>query len=394
MARIRSVKPEYWTSEQVMNMSRDARLLFIGLWNFCDDNGIHPASALSLKAEVLPGDTLTADQVMVFIDEMIEQGLVEEYDVDGRAFWRVTGWRRHQRIDQPTFRHPTGDTRGDTSDTGDTGDTKGGRVTGVTYKRLGGKQRQIVLRKLRERDGDACHLCGDPSNLSILSLAPNGDENASDINSLRLICATCKRAQKRGDARKIAGDTHGDTRSLVGDSATESSRVESSGEERKGEIKTKPISSSHTSTTAGDTASPGSGDETPRRRFAGEIERDAQIAALLCQRGIKAMAQNLIVRSWAADSRVSDEVLIAAIEKAGKSKQGEEIPVKYLEKTVATILLEQAAPPISGKPLHVVQPIPIRKPQGTDPKGPDESYEDWQARVEAAERAMRKAQNP
>jgi hypothetical protein len=49
MARIRTVKPEFWTSEQVMNCSRDARLLFIGMWNFCDDGGNHPASAKTLK---------------------------------------------------------------------------------------------------------------------------------------------------------------------------------------------------------------------------------------------------------------------------------------------------------------------------------------------------------
>lgn len=223
MARIRSVKPEFWTSEQVMHMSRDARLLFIGLWNFCDDNGIHPATALTLKAQVLPGDPLTADQVMSFIDEMIEQGLVEEYEADGRAFWRVTGWSRHQRIESPTFRHPTGDT-------GDTGDTKGDGVTRVTYKRLGGKQRQIVLRKLRERDGDTCHLCPNTAGLTILSLAPNGEESANDINNLRLICSACKRAGKHGDARRNRGDLDGDSRVTGSVSTTEGIGEESIGE--------------------------------------------------------------------------------------------------------------------------------------------------------------------
>ena len=42
MARIRTIKPEFWTSEQVVDCSPTARLLFIGLWNFCDDGGVHP----------------------------------------------------------------------------------------------------------------------------------------------------------------------------------------------------------------------------------------------------------------------------------------------------------------------------------------------------------------
>jgi hypothetical protein len=87
MARIRTVKPEFWTSEQVMNCSRDARLLFIGMWNFCDDGGNHPASAKTLKAEVFPGDDkLETATVMTWVDELIEQDLVSEYEVDSKEF--------------------------------------------------------------------------------------------------------------------------------------------------------------------------------------------------------------------------------------------------------------------------------------------------------------------
>ena len=240
MARIRSVKPEFWTSEQTMSMSRDARLLFVGMWTFCDDNGIHPASALSLKAEVLPGDVLTADEVMTFVDEMIEQGLVEEYEVDGRLFWRVTGWHRHQRIDQPTFRHPKGDALGDAPSPSDTGDASGDRVTKIQGKRLGGKQRQIVLRKLRERDGDACHLCGSSSCLSIQSVAAGGEESANNVNDLRLICSVCKRSKKQPSAMVTHSDTSCDATVTCSDSATEWSGVESIGGDNKPKASPKP----------------------------------------------------------------------------------------------------------------------------------------------------------
>ena len=377
MARIRSVKPEYWTSEQVMNMTRDARLLFIGLWTFCDDNGIHPASALSLKAEVLPGDTLTADQVMVFIDEMIEQGLVEEYEADGRAFWRVTGWRRHQRIDQPTFRHPTGDTRGDT---GDAGDTKGDRVTGVTYKRLGGKQRQIVLRKLRERDGDACHLCGDTANLSILSLAPNGEENASDINSLRLICSTCKRGKKRGDAKNIVGDTHGDAQVIDGDSTTERS-----GEERSGDRKDR--SSNSNIGDPGDVP-PRAAPLPPREETPPSNDPAIAMGVMLRKLGVDATFTSPAVRDWVRRN-VSTDVLLAAVAIA-RERKGDtaKIHPNYLLPIVEGVLNPPASTP--NRPAQVSAPAPARKPRGTDPKGLDESYDDYNARVSAAEAARRR----
>ncbi|WP_322021824.1 MULTISPECIES: hypothetical protein [unclassified Burkholderia] len=108
MARIRSIKPEFWTSEQVMPLSHSARLLFIGLWNFCDDNGVHPASTIRLKAEVFAGDALGSTDVRRMIDELLAARLLNEYEIDGERFWIVTGWH-HQKIDQPTFKYPLPD---------------------------------------------------------------------------------------------------------------------------------------------------------------------------------------------------------------------------------------------------------------------------------------------
>ncbi|MBF0186191.1 MAG: hypothetical protein HQM06_17625 [Magnetococcales bacterium] len=108
VARIRTIKPEFWTSEQVVECSVAARLLFIGLWNFCDDGGIHPASAKRLKMEVYPSDDFTVQDVSTMVQELIDHGLLAEYMVDDQPYWRVTGWH-HQRIDQPNFKFPLPD---------------------------------------------------------------------------------------------------------------------------------------------------------------------------------------------------------------------------------------------------------------------------------------------
>ena len=106
MARIRSIKPEFWTSEQVAMCSPTARLLFIGLWSFCDDGGVHPASIKRLKMEVLPADAIDDEAMGKLIGELVRADLVREFNVNGERFWHVTGWIRHQRIDKPTIRHP------------------------------------------------------------------------------------------------------------------------------------------------------------------------------------------------------------------------------------------------------------------------------------------------
>src|SRR6266540_1203181 len=102
MSRIRTTKPEYWSSEQIMNLTVPARLLFIGMWNFCDDAGNHPSGIKTLKAEVLPGDEI---DVTPLVQEMIDQGLLVEYEVEGKRYWHITGWH-HQKIDKPNYKHP------------------------------------------------------------------------------------------------------------------------------------------------------------------------------------------------------------------------------------------------------------------------------------------------
>jgi len=106
MARIRSIKPEFWVSEQVADCSPNARLTFVGLWNFSDDNGVHPASPKKLKAELYPMDDITSAEVAKWIQELINAGLVASFEADGATFWHVTGWARHQKIDRPSFKFP------------------------------------------------------------------------------------------------------------------------------------------------------------------------------------------------------------------------------------------------------------------------------------------------
>ena len=106
MARIRSIKPEFWTSEQIVECSPNARLMFVGLWTFADDNGIHPTNPMRIKMQVFPADDISSADIRRMLDELSLNGLIEIYDVDGKEFFRITGWGKHQKIDQPTYRFP------------------------------------------------------------------------------------------------------------------------------------------------------------------------------------------------------------------------------------------------------------------------------------------------
>lgn len=105
MPRIRTIKPEFWTSEQVVECSTNARLLFIGMWNHCDDAGVHPASVKRVKMEVFPSDPFTDSDVSGWIEELVAAGLLGRFEADGKAYWFVTGWH-HQKIDRPSYKFP------------------------------------------------------------------------------------------------------------------------------------------------------------------------------------------------------------------------------------------------------------------------------------------------
>lgn len=162
----------------------------------------------------------------------------------------------------------------------------------------------------------------------------------------------------------------------------------------QGELKPKS-SSPQTPTPDAEQASP----ESPAD-LVGGMARNVQIALLLRAQGVITTAQNPIVAvTWAQNPKITDEVLNVAIIKAKAAKPGESIPVKYLAPIVDQLLSEQAAPVPPMTPpgqfrLKSVAEYRPPAPQGTDPKGLDESYEAYEARIAAAELARRKGANP
>jgi hypothetical protein len=92
MARIRTIKPEFFTSDDVCAMSPLARLLFIGCWCEADREGRFEWRPRTLKRKYLPEDDCDADEVC---GELISRGLIVLYD-QGLAY--VTGFTKHQVI--------------------------------------------------------------------------------------------------------------------------------------------------------------------------------------------------------------------------------------------------------------------------------------------------------
>ncbi|OFY05714.1 MAG: hypothetical protein A2W93_14390 [Bacteroidetes bacterium GWF2_43_63] len=100
------IKPEFWISEDITSCTLAARLLFVGLWNFCDDNGVHPHATKTIKMEIFPGDNMSFEEIETYIQELVDNDLVVIYKAQGKEYLKVKNWDKHQRIDRPKCRYP------------------------------------------------------------------------------------------------------------------------------------------------------------------------------------------------------------------------------------------------------------------------------------------------
>ncbi len=103
MPRIRSLKPEFWGHPKTARVSRDARLLFLGLLTESDDEGRQLGSAKRIAGAVFPNDDdVAAKNVTVWLDELERARMVTRYSVDDVAYLLIDGFTEHQKVAHAT----------------------------------------------------------------------------------------------------------------------------------------------------------------------------------------------------------------------------------------------------------------------------------------------------
>lgn len=95
MARIRTIKPEFFTSEDVVSMTPLARLFYVALWCEADRDGRLAWKPKTLKMRYLPGDDCDID---VLSEELVKTGMIVIYEVDGKQYAEIPSFKNHQVI--------------------------------------------------------------------------------------------------------------------------------------------------------------------------------------------------------------------------------------------------------------------------------------------------------
>lgn len=166
MARIRTIKPEFFTSEDIVSLSPYARLLYVALWCEADKEGRLTWKPKTFKMRYLPGDNVDIDALCA---ELVSIKVVVLYG-DGLAY--IPGFSKHQHVNPRESASDLPAPEG----IADSGPRKVGKNT-----------KEAVL----ERDGHKCVRCGSTDSLQVDHILPQSCGGPHIIENLRTLCRSC-----------------------------------------------------------------------------------------------------------------------------------------------------------------------------------------------------------
>lgn len=166
MARIRTIKPEFFTSEDIVALSPLARLLYIALWCECDKEGRMLWKPRTFKMRYFPADDCDIDALC---KELIKQGLVRLYG-EGLAY--IPGFTRHQHVNPR-------ESASELPAPPDYEPTAPKRIT------------SDVRAEVMARDGHKCVRCNATEDLTLDHILPQCLDGPHLAENLRVMCRGC-----------------------------------------------------------------------------------------------------------------------------------------------------------------------------------------------------------
>lgn len=93
MARIRTIKPDFFLHEDLADLTPLHRLLFIGLWTLADKDGRMEDRPKRIKAALLPWDNCDVHEML---EDLHDAGLIHRYEADVGCI-AIPSFLKHQR---------------------------------------------------------------------------------------------------------------------------------------------------------------------------------------------------------------------------------------------------------------------------------------------------------
>ena len=100
MPRIRYLKPDFFSDEDLGRLPYETRLTFAGLWCYADKEGRLEDRPMYLKAMIFPYDNIDMNQQLETLSHAKANGhtqFIERYHSGNANFIQICNWKKHQR---------------------------------------------------------------------------------------------------------------------------------------------------------------------------------------------------------------------------------------------------------------------------------------------------------
>ena len=104
MARIRTIKPEFWQDEKMVRLPDAARLIFLGLVSLADDAGRLLDKPVKIEADLFDGEQDRRRDVLESLANLSRIGVIRRgFTASGQRIIEITNWTIYQRVDHPNY---------------------------------------------------------------------------------------------------------------------------------------------------------------------------------------------------------------------------------------------------------------------------------------------------
>jgi len=99
MPRIRYIKPEFFSDEDLAELHFETRLAFAGLWCYADKSGRLEDRPKFLKAMIFPYDDIDMEKQLQILNNPKKNGtaFIIRYEVKGLKLIQIVNWDKHQK---------------------------------------------------------------------------------------------------------------------------------------------------------------------------------------------------------------------------------------------------------------------------------------------------------
>jgi hypothetical protein len=100
--RNRMIKTDFWDDEKIGQISIFSRLVFIGIWNMCDDFGVCRAIPQYIRSSLFKYDDISIIEIEDALCQLSNKNLICLAEHENQTYLFVKNFKKHQKIDRPS----------------------------------------------------------------------------------------------------------------------------------------------------------------------------------------------------------------------------------------------------------------------------------------------------